>query len=198
VYLDGLFALDYDSSRSVVNGRPIGIATFIYRHHLSPKWNLFVDQLLAVNSAGFAVSDDDEDLSAVSTSLAGAGLNLWRGDHPGSFLDLQLGIGPRYEYDYVNFQRRKDKLGASLALILVGREIPIGGSKLAILFAGGSYLNDWNDVAVLLDTTLDVPISRRWSWSNSFVLRYRADTIVEENPNFNALFSSRFTFKFTP
>ena len=198
LYLDGLFALDYDSSRSVVNGRPIGIATFIYRHHLSPKWNIFYDQLLAVNSAGFAVSDDDEDLSAVSTSLAGAGLNLWRGDHPGSFLDLQLGIGPRYEYDYIDFQRRKDKLGASLGLILVGREIPIGGSKLAILFGGGSYLGDWNDVSVLLDTTLDVPISRRWSWSNSFVLRCQGDKVVEQNPNFNAIFSSRFTFKLTP
>ena len=89
-------------------------------------------------------------------------------------------------------------MGASLGLILVGREIPIGGSKLAILFGGGSYLGDWNDVSVLLDTTLDVPISRRWSWSNSFVLRYQSDNVVEQNPNFNAIFSSRFTFKLTP
>ena len=198
VYLDGLFALDYDSSRSVVNGRPIGIATFIYRHHLSPKWNLFYDHLLAVNSSGFAVGDDDEDLTALTASYAGAGLNLWRGEHPGSFLDLQLGLGPRYEYDYVDFEPRKDKFGVGLGLILVGREIPIGGSKLAILFGAGSYLDDWSDGFALLDTTLDVPLSRRWSWSNSFVLRYRSNTVVEQNPNLNVLFSSGFTFTFTP
>ncbi len=198
VYLDGLFALDYDSSRSVVNGRPIGIATLIYRRHLSSKWNLFYDHLLAVNATGFAVADDDEDLSAITSSLVGAGLNLWRGDHPGSFLDLQLGIGPRYEYEYVDFQRLKDKLGAALGLILVGREIPIGGSRLAILFGGGSYLDDWNDGFALLDTTIDIPLSRRWAWSNSLVLRYQADTVIKQNPNLSSVFSSRFTFKFAP
>jgi len=80
----------------------------------------------------------------------------------------------------------------------VGREIPIGGSKLAILFGAGSYLDDWSDGFALPDTTLDVPLSRRWSWSNSFVLRYRSDTVVEQNPNLNVLFSSGFTFTFTP
>jgi hypothetical protein len=103
VYLDGLFALDYDSSRSVVNGRPIGIATFIYRHHLSPKWNLFYDQLLAVNSAGFAVSDDDEDLSAVSTSLVGRGSTSGGGTIRAAFSIFSWELGPRYEYDYVDF-----------------------------------------------------------------------------------------------
>ena len=198
VYLDGLFALDYDSSRTVVNGRPIGIATFVYRRHLNSDWNLFYDQLLAVNASGFATDDDDEDLSAVSTSFVGAGLNLWRGDHPGRFLDLQLGVGPRFEYEYIDFERKKNKLGGAIGMVLLGRDIPIGSSTLSILLGGGAYMDDWTDVSILFDSTLDVPLSRRWAWSNRFVLRFRSDTVVESNPQFNSIFSSGFTFKFTP
>lgn len=198
LYLDGFFALDYDSSRSVNNFRPIGLATIIYRRHLNRKWNLFYDQLTSVNSTTFSTDDDDQDLSAISASYAGVGLNLWRGDDPGSFLDLQLGIGPRYQYEYIDYERKKDKLGAALGLILVGRKIPIGASRLSIILGSGAYMDDWEDAVLLFDSTLDIPLSRRWSWSNRLVLRYLTDPIAERYPKMNALFSTGFTFKFTP
>jgi hypothetical protein len=59
-------------------------------------------------------------------------------------------------------------------------------------------VDDWQDAFVLLDTKLDVPLGRRWAWSNRVVLRFSNITVIEDDPQFNAVFSSGFTFKFDP
>ena len=99
---------------------------------------------------------------------------------------------------YIDFERKKDKFGGAIAVVLLGRDIPVGSSTLSVLLGGSTYMDDWNDVSVLFDSSLDVPISRRWAWNNRFVLRFRSDAVVESNPQFNGIFSTGFTFKFTP
>ena len=107
IFVDGNISLDFDSSRTVNTYRPSSLILSVYRNHFNAQWNFFTDLSITTNQDLFSSRNDDEDLTIVGSVYFGAGLNLWRGDLRGEFLDLQLGIGPRYEYDFIDLELRE-------------------------------------------------------------------------------------------
>ena len=91
--------------------------------------------LNSTNQNLFSSKNDDEDLVIISELFVGVGLNLWRGDSRGDFFDLQLGIGPRYEYDYIDFEEKRNQIDPALAIILLGRGFTLGEAKLNRLWS---------------------------------------------------------------
>ncbi|QEY32690.1 DUF481 domain-containing protein [Synechococcus sp. RSCCF101] len=198
LYLTGIYGGGYDSDRDVKRIQPFAESILIYRYHLNPGWHLMAGNLTALNSSTFAAQDDDDDLTLVTQTVAGIGRNLWRGDDPSSFIDLQLGVGPRYDYDSINFEELQNDVKPSLALLLVGRDVPVGAARLSPLLGVASDISDITDTYLLLDTSLRIPITQRLAWDTRAVLRYRSKTVVESNPNVNAIFSTGLRFSFSP
>lgn len=189
-------AAEYDSTRSYNTVRPNGVAVVVFRHHLDRRWNLFFDQLASVNNDTFSSRDDDEDLSLLSVSLAGIGMNLWRGETPSSFLEAQLGVGVRYEYEWIDFQQKLNQVDPNLAFVLRARELSLGAVRWNQILALGSVMNDWSNAFVWSTTSIKLPLGDRWWWNNEFVLRYRTEPVDADDPSVNALFSTGLIYKF--
>ena len=132
----------------------------------------------------------------VTDIYVGAGLNLWRGDSPSNFLDFQLGIGPRYEYDYVDFEQRRNQVAPVLAIILLGRGFSLGEAKINQTFAILPALNNFNNYILSSDTKLSIPLSERWSFNNRLFARYRNELVFEDNPKVEFFFSTRLEYEF--
>lgn len=198
IYVDALALLGYDSSRSVNTFRPNGLATLVGRHHLSPRWSLALDQLLAVNNDSFASETDDEDLSIISSTWLGVGRNLWRGESTGSFVDLQFAAGVRFLYDYLDFREERNQIDPVVGVILVGRDIPLGSANLSQILAIGTDVNKDIDVFAFSDTSLNLPINKRWSWTNRVVLRFSETTLRANEPNLNLQFLTGLRYSLAP
>jgi hypothetical protein len=196
IFVDGNIYLDYDSGRSVNNYRPEALITTVYRHHLDSERNFFVGFLNSINQDLYSSKNADEDLTIISGLYFGAGWNLWRGDSPSDFLDFQLGIGARYEYDYINFEQERNQIDPVLAIIVLGRGFSIGEAKLNQTFAIVPALNNFNNYIINSDTKLSVPLSKRWSFTNRLFVRYWNQLIVEENPKVQFFFSTGLEYKF--
>jgi hypothetical protein len=196
IFVDGSIAFDYDSSRSVNNYRPQTFITSVYRKHFNAKWNFFTDFFNSTNQDLYSSKNDDEDLVIVTGIYAGAGLNLWRGDTPSNFLDFQLGIGPRYEYDYIDFELRRNQIDPVLAIIFLGRGFSLGQSTLNHTFAIIPALNNFNNYILQSDTKLSIPLSKRWSFNNRLFARYRNELIFEDNPKVEFFFSTGLEYEF--
>lgn len=196
IFVDGTMYLDYDSSRSVNNYRPGSLITTVYRRHLDSKWNFFTDFFNSTNQDLYSSRNDDEDLVILSGIYLGAGLNLWRGESPSNFFDLQLGIGVRYEYDYVAFEQRRNQASPNLAIILLGRGFSIGEVKLNHNFYITSALNNLDNFVLSSDTKLSVPLSEKWSFTNRIFARYRNELIFEQNPKLEFFFSTGLEYEF--
>ncbi|MGK7876216.1 MAG: DUF481 domain-containing protein [Xenococcaceae cyanobacterium] len=196
VFVDGNIALDFDSSRTVNNYRPSSLITTVYRNHFNAKWNFFTDFFITTNQDLFSSKNDDEDLTIVSAVYVGAGLNLLRGDSRSEFLDLQLGIGPRYEYDFIDLEERRNQIDPALAIVLLGRDFSIGGAKLDQTFTILPALNDFNNYIIDSDTKLSIPLSKKWSLTNHLFLRYRNELIFEANPKLRFFFTTGLEYEF--
>ena len=197
IFVDGNISFDYDSSRIDINKyRPIILFVTVHRHHFNTKWNFFTNFFFSTNQDLLSAKNDDEDLTILSSVFVGGGLNLWRGDSPSNFLDLQLGIGPRYEYDYIDFELRRNQIDPTLAIILLGRGFSIGKVKLNQIFSILPGLNNFENYFIISDTKLSIPLSERWSFTNRLFLRYRNEKIFEGNPKVEFFFSTGLSFEF--
>jgi hypothetical protein len=196
IFVEGNLSVSYDSSRTNNQYRPGALITSAYRHHFNAKWNFFTDFFTSTNQDLYSSKNDDEDLSITSAIFVGAGLNLWRGDSRGDFLDLQLGIGPRYEYEYIAFELRRNQIKPTLALILLGRGFSIGEAKLNHTFGFVPALNNFDNYIITSDTTLSIPLNQKWSFTNRLFLRYRNQLIFEENPKLEMFFSTGLEYEF--
>ncbi len=196
IFVDGTINLDYDSSRSVNNYRPGSLITSVYRHHFNAKWNFFTDFFNSTNQDLYSSKNDDEDLVILTAIYAGAGLNLWRGESPSNFLDFQLGIGPRYEYDYINFEQKLNQIDPGLAIIFLGRGFSLGGAKINHTFAIFPALNNFNNYILSSNTKISIPLSERWSFNNRLFARYRNELIFEGNPKLEFFFSTGLEYEF--
>ena len=195
-FVDGSLSLDYDNSRAVNQLRPITYVLSVYRRHLNAKWNFFTNLFNSTNQDLFSSKNDDEDLTIITGVYAGGGLNLWRGDSPSNFLDFQLGIGPRYEFDYIDFERRRNQVDPTLIFNLLGRNVPLGKVQLNQTFAILPSLSSLENFFVVSDTNLSIPLSKKWSFSNRLFLRYRNERIFEDNPNLEFMFSTGINYEF--
>ena len=196
LFVDGSLSLDYDSSRTVNQIRPTSFVLSVYRRHLNSKWNFFTDFFNSTNQDLYSSKNDDEDLTIITGVYAGGGLNLWRGDSPSNFLDFQLGIGPRYEFDYIDFKRRRNQVDPTLIFGLLGRNVPLGKVKLNQTFAILPSISSLENFFIVSDTKLSIPLSTKWSLSNRLFLRYRNEKIFEDNPNLEFLFSTGINYEF--
>ena len=196
IWIDGTAYIDYDSSRSVNNYRPGSLIFSAYRHHFNDKWNFFTDFFTSTNQNLFSSKNDDEDLTIISSVYFGAGLNLWRGDSPRDFLDLQIGIGPRYEYDYVDFEQRRNQTSPILAIILLGRGFSIGQVTVNETFAILPALDNFDNYVLTSDTKVSIPLNQKWSLTNRLFIRYRNELVFEGNPKWQFLFSTGLEYEF--
>ncbi|MEA5512175.1 tetratricopeptide repeat protein [Crocosphaera sp. UHCC 0190] len=196
ILVDGNISFNYDSSRTVNNYRPGSFITSVYRHHFDSDWNFFVNFFNTVNEDLFSSRNDDEDLTIISNIWLGSGLNLWRGESNREFLDFQMGLGPRYEYDYINFEKRRDEINPTLAIILLGRGFSFEQANINQTLAIIPDLGDWDNYIISSNTELSFPLTERWSFTNRLFLRYRNQQIYEENPKLHFFFSTGLEYKF--
>ena len=108
VFVEGQVSFSFDSSRTVNNYRPQSFLVAVYRNHFNTDWNFFITFFNSINKTRFSSRNDDEDLTVITGLWLGPALNLWEEGSNEKFLDLQIGIGPRYEYDYIDFETRKN------------------------------------------------------------------------------------------
>ncbi len=196
ISVDGSLFLNFDSSRAVNNYRPNSLIFSTYRRHFDDQWSFFTNVFNSTNQDLFATKNDDEDLTIISNLLIGAGLNLWRGNSPREFLDFQVGIGPRYEYDFIDFEERQNNIHPTLGILLLGRNFSVGKTKLNQTFAIIPALDDLNNYTITSDTNLSIPISDRWFLNNRVFMRYRNEVIYEENPQLEFLFTTGVQYAF--
>ncbi|MGK7946870.1 MAG: hypothetical protein AB4058_20615 [Microcystaceae cyanobacterium] len=196
IYFSGTASVSFDSSRSVNNYRPSGTLTTIYRHHFNEKWNFFADNFTVTNQDLYASRNDTEDLTIITTGIIGAGLNLWRGEKAKEFLDLQVGLGTRYEYDYIEFEERRNQLEPVLSINLIGRGFKLGKATIQNYFLLTPSLRELENTIIASDTRLSVPLSQRWTFSNRLFIRYRTQTIFEANPKVQFFFTTGVDYRF--
>jgi hypothetical protein len=194
--LDLAAALSYDSSRSENTFRPNGLGILVFRRHLDARWNLFFDQLATVNNDTFSSRNDDNDISVVTASLLGAGMNLWRGEQPSSFIEIQVGAGIRYEYEELDSVELINEASPTLAVILRARELKLGKVSLNQTLSIGSLIDEWSNSFIWSTTTIQLPLTENWSWNNTFLVRYRTQPVASDDPRLNASFASGLTYTF--
>ncbi|MGK7954322.1 MAG: DUF481 domain-containing protein [Crocosphaera sp.] len=196
ILVDGNIYFGYDSSRSVNNYRPGGLMGAIYRRHFDEDWSFFINFFSSVNEDLYSARNDDEDLTIITGMWLGAGLNLWRGESNREFLDFQLGIGPRYEYDYVDFEEKRNETSPTLGIIFSGRGFSLGKAKINQSISLLPALDDLDDLVLTSNTRLSYPITERWSFVSRLFLRYRSDKVLEENSDLNLFFSTGLEYAF--
>ncbi|MEB3228967.1 MAG: hypothetical protein VKJ27_11355 [Synechocystis sp.] len=194
--VDGTFYIDYDSSRSVNNFRPGSLSTLVYRDHLNDDWSFFVNTFISTNQDLYASSNNDEDLEIIAVSYLGAGLNLWRGKTPKQFLDFQMGLGPRYEHSYVNFDQVANQIAPVLGLILYGRGFEIGKIAVDSTFYVSPVLSNFNRWIIGSDSRFNIPLGAHWSFTNRLFVRYQSEPIVIDTPNIDVFLSTGVEYTF--
>jgi tetratricopeptide (TPR) repeat protein len=187
---DATLYLDFDSSRSVNNFRPGSLSSMVYRRHYNEDWSFFTNLFVSTNQNFYASSNNDEDLEIIAVSYHGAGLNLWRGDKPRQFLDFQMGIGPRYEYSYINFQQLRNQIDPVFGFILYGRGFEIGGLSIDSTFYFTPVITDFNRYIIGSDSSFNLSLSKRWKLTNRLFMRYQNEPISQGTPNFEFFFST--------
>ncbi|MGK7920894.1 MAG: hypothetical protein AB4080_12900, partial [Trichodesmium sp.] len=132
----------------------------------------------------------------IITPALGAGLNLWRGQTANQSWDVQFFFSPRYEYDYIDFEERQNRVDPTLGIAFIGRDVKIGSATFNQLFMFGQSLRDSENLISTYNTTFSIPISKRWSFTNRLFLRFRNETIFEDNPKWNFYYTTGLNFKF--
>lgn len=196
VFVDASIFADYNSSRSINTFRPGSLTFASYRRHFSKRWSFFADLFGATNQSLLSSRTDDEDLTMIAEGYAGLGYNLWRGDSPRNFLDVQIGVGPRYEYDFVDLDQKRNELNPALAIILWGRGISLGKANIDTILSLNPTLNRLSKYDIVSDTQLSVPLGWKWSLSNRLFVRYRNELIFEQNPKLLFFFTSGLKYEF--
>ena len=196
ILVDGNIYFGYDSSRAVNNYRPGGLIGAIYRRHFDEDWSFFINFFSSVNEDLYSARNDDEDLTIITGMWFGAGLNLWRGESNSEFLDFQLGIGPRYEYDYVDFEERRNETNPTLGIIFLGRGFSVGKATINQTFSFLPALDELDNFVLSSNTQLSYPLTKRWSFVSRLFWRHRSNQVLEENPALNMFFSTGLEYSF--
>ena len=196
ISIDSTVSVSFDSSRTVNNYRPSSLIEIGYRSHINQKWNLFSDIFIVTNQDLFASRNDSEDLTIIATGLVGIGLNLWRGDKPRKFLDFQFGIGPRYEYDFIKFEERENRVSPVLGLVLLGRNFQLGKFAVDETFAIIPNIDNFGRSTISSDTKLSFLIDENWSFVNRLFIRNRNPQVFEENPAIDFFFTTGVNYQF--
>ncbi|MGK7932742.1 MAG: DUF481 domain-containing protein [Microcystaceae cyanobacterium] len=194
--INGSVSISFDDSRSVNNYRPSGLIYANYHRHFNQKWSAIADLFVTTNQNFFSSRNESEDLSIAVSGIVGAGLNLWRGESPREIVDIQFGLGSRYEYDFIDFEERRNQVNPIAAIVLVGRGFQVNNARIEETFAIIPALNDLEDLIVFSDTRVSFPISQRWSYTNRLFIQYRNKPVYEGNPDVEFFFTTGVDYRF--
>ena len=197
VFIDSSVSVSFDSSRAEDEKyRPSSLTVALYRRHFNQDWHFAANLFAVTNQELLAAKNDDEDLTVIITPALGAGLNLWRGQTANQSWDVQFFFSPRYEYDYIDFEERRNRVDPTLGIAFIGRDVKIGSATFNQLFIFGQSLRDSENFISTYNTTFSIPISKRWSFTNRLFLRFRNETIFEDNPKWNFYYTTGLDFRF--
>ncbi|WP_342596711.1 DUF481 domain-containing protein [Cyanobacterium aponinum UTEX 3222] len=196
ILLNGTAFIGYDSDRTFNKFRPTGLINSVYRHHFDKEWSFFTNALITANQEFFASQNDDDDLSILGNLLFGGGYNLWRGETPSNSVDLQLGLGGIYEYDFFDGEKRRNQLSPALGILLQSRGLKLGNAELNHILAIIPALNDLENYTITSDSNLSIPLSEKWSFTNRLFVRYRNQLIEKDNPKVQFFFSTGVQYTF--
>ncbi|WP_094673130.1 tetratricopeptide repeat protein [Hydrocoleum sp. CS-953] len=190
-------SVSFDSSRAEDEKyRPSSFTAVLYRRHFNQDWHFAANLFAVTNQELLAAKNDDEDLTVIITPALGAGFNLWRGETAKESWDVQFFFSPRYEYDYIDFEERRNRVDPTLGIAFIGRDVKIGRATFNQIFVFGQSLRDSENLISTYNTTFSIPISKRWSFTNRLFLRFRNETIFEDNPKWNFYYTTGLDFKF--
>nr|WP_242027655.1 DUF481 domain-containing protein [Cyanobacterium aponinum] len=196
IFLNGTAFIGYDSDRTFNKFRPTGLINSVYRHHFDKEWSFFTNALITANQEFFASQNDDDDLSILGNLLFGGGYNLWRGETPNNSVDLQVGLGGIYEYDFFDGEKRRNQLSPALGILLQSRGLKLGNAELNHILAIIPALNDLENYTITSDSNLSIPLSEKWSFTNRLFVRYRNQLIERDNPKVQFFFSTGVQYTF--
>ncbi|MGD1716524.1 tetratricopeptide repeat protein [Dapis sp. BLCC M172] len=197
VLINSSVSVSFDSSRAEDEKyRPSSLTAILYRRHFNQDWHFAANLFANTNQELLAAKNDDEDLTVIITPALGVGFNFWRGETAKESWDIQFLFTPRYEYDYIDFEERRNRVDATLAIALIGRDVKIGRATFNQIFVFGQSLRDSENLISTYNTTFSIPISKRWSFTNRLFLRFRNETIFEDNPKWNFYYTTGLDFKF--
>ncbi len=196
ILLNGTVIIGYDSSRETNKFRPNGLINSIYRHHFDSRWSFFSNTLVTANQEFFASQNDDEDSSILGNVLLGGGYNLWRGKTPSNSVDLQVGLGGIYEYDFFDGENRRNQISPAFGILLQSRGLKLGNAEINHIIAIIPSLSDLENYTITSDSNLSIPLSKKWSFTNRLFVRYRNQLIYENNPKVQFFFSTGLQYKF--
>ena len=166
------------------------------REDVNPQLNFFTNFFTTGNLNIFAASTDDEDLNYIAGFATGIGLNLWRREQQRQILDLQLGLGARYEYADIDFAVLRNRTQPTLNLNLWARGFQLGTAEIDQLFFITLPFDNFEGFFLLSRTKFSFPIGKRLSFDNTIWFRYRNETLIETNPNLEAFFTTGIGLKF--
>ncbi|MGD1808832.1 tetratricopeptide repeat protein [Dapis sp. BLCC M126] len=197
VFIDSSVSVSFDSSRAEDEKyRPSSLTAVLYRRHLNQDWHFAANLFANTNQELLAAKNDDEDLTVIISPTVGAGFNLWRGETAKESWDIQFFFSPRYEYDYIDFEERRNRVDPTLGIAFIGRGVKIGSATFNQIFVFGQSFRDSENFISTYNTTFSIPISKRWSFTNRLFLRFRNETIFEDNPQWNFYYTTGLNFKF--
>lgn len=196
IFVNGTAFIGYDSDRTFNKFRPTGLVNSVYRYHFDKDWSFFTNTLITANQDFFASQNDDDDLSILGNLLLGGGYNLWRGETPNNSVDLQIGLGSIYEYDFFDGEKRRNQLSPALGILLQSRGLKLGNAELNHILAIIPALNDLENYTITSDSNLSIPLSEKWSFTNRLFVRYRNQLIYENNPKVQFFFSTGVKYTF--
>lgn len=195
VLLNGAVMISYDSDRDSNKFRPTGLINSVYRRHFDSRWSFFTNSIVTANQELFASQNDDEDLSILGNVLLGGGYNLWRGKGSNS-VDLQIGLGGIYEYDFFDGENRRNQVSPALGILLQSRGLKLGKAEINNIIAIVPSLSDLENYTITSDSNISIPLSKKWFFTNRLFIRYRNQLIYKNNPKVQFFFSTGFQYKF--
>ena len=180
---------NFDDSRSEDDRNRIKAEFFTeFRHHYSARWQYFIRSQTLI---------DELNNIDIRTDLSlGPGVNLWRKEN-GRTLDMQLGLAVRFEETSGDSgESSEDDLDFPLLQYgLRYKNIFFGTWKLRQFLSFDLPVADSADYSLTSNTSLGIPLSKKWSFSNSLQLRYRG-LPTGNNPNLRVNFLTGLSYEF--
>jgi len=179
------FSNNFDDSRSGGDRNRIKAEIDAeFRHHYNDgRWQYFI--------RSSAMRDELNNINLRTSLYAGPGVNLWRGGK-GKTFDMQLGLGIRFED---SDQRNEDLDVPVLTYGLRYKNLFLGSWKFRQLLTFEVPIAHTADYYLTSSTSLGIPISSQWSFSNSLQLRYAAQP-TGNNTNLRVNFITGLRYQF--
>ncbi len=88
--INGRVSVSFDTGRTNNKYRPNSFTTLLYRHHFNQDLHFFTDLFFITNEELFASRNESDDLTIITSSVVGVGLNLLRGKTPRKYVRYSI------------------------------------------------------------------------------------------------------------